>query len=290
VGKVKKPPFGGIRRLTTFMAARERHRVAKISGRAVDKPDPIISQYRFCNVRRNDDRVTKWIFENYLEPWRADPELWFALTVARLFNNEDTLEDIREFVLPFRAGPMRRRLLRRAALGKKNFNAAYIVSTNGHAMNKVDYIIDHVLLPAWAERRSVSEVVGAADDLEEVHKTLLALNGLASFMAAQVVADLKYAAPERWSDFHDFVASGPGSRRGLNRVYGRDKDAPIAEETFRAELAAVSASVHAVLSKWEPITAQDLQNCLCEFDKWCRVFFEEGARPKQLYKPKENVK
>jgi hypothetical protein len=31
--------------------------------------------------------------------------------------------------------------------------------------------------------------------------------------------------------------------------------------------------------------AQDIQNCLCEFDKYERVRLGEGT-PKQLYKPK----
>ena len=123
-----------VKRFVKFICARERHRTAKLAGRMVDRPDPIISKYRFCNVRRNDDRVTKWIHEHYLDPWRDDPELWFMLAVARLFNNEDTLAEIRYEVLPYDPIAMGRQLRLRAKAGQKNFNAAYIVSTNGRAM------------------------------------------------------------------------------------------------------------------------------------------------------------
>jgi hypothetical protein len=114
----------------------------------------------------------------------------------------------------------------------------------------------------------------------------MTLNGLASFMAAQVVADLKYArGPKKWADFHTFAASGPGSKRGLNRVLGRDKDAPMPEAEFRRVLAMLRLAVSARLASWEPITAQDIQNCLCEYDKYERARTGEG-RPKQLYKPR----
>lgn len=268
-----------------FICARERHRVAKEAGRVVDRPDPIISQYRFCNVRRNDDRVTKWIFDNYLARWRDDPDLWFALAVARLFNNEDTLEALMTCgdVLPFRPQVMRKRLHNRAVAGHKNFNAAYIVSTNGRSMDKVDYVIDCVLVPMWAARKRVRRDIDVGQ-LANVHPVLSGFQGMGSFMAAQIIADLKYAHPRKWEDFHTFAASGPGSRRGLNRVLGRAVDASWKEMEFRETLLALRDKVNARLT-WEPITAHDIQNCLCEYDKYERARLGEG-RPKQLYKPK----
>jgi hypothetical protein len=42
------------------------------------------------------------------------------------------------------------------------------------------------------------------------------MNGLGSFMVAQVVADVKYAQLKNARDWATFVAPGPGSKRGLN--------------------------------------------------------------------------
>lgn len=265
-----------------FIGARERHRVAKVAGRAVDRPDPIISQYRFCNVRRNDDRVTKWIFAHYLEKWRTSENLWFALMVARLFNNELTLADIADSVIPFKPEVMRKKLHKRRDDGHKNFNAAYIVSTNGRAMDKVDYVIDCVLTPAWEDRKRMAKLMQVGQ-LANVHIALSGLQGLGSFMAAQIVADLKYAFPAQWVDFHTFAASGPGSKRGLNRVLGRDIKTPWNEMEFRETLNHLRDRVNSKLT-WEPITAHDIQNCLCEYDKYERARLGEG-RPKQLYTP-----
>lgn len=262
--------------LTAFIEARERHRTGK------GKRDPIIEKYRFCNVRRNDDRVTRWVHEHYLERWRDHRELWFALMVARLFNNPDTLGQIAGSVLPFKPGLMHTKLENRKALGFKVFNAAYIVSTNGIAQDKIEYLMERVLGPAWERRKQISSMMDVGQ-LGNVHIELCHLQGMGSFMAAQVIADLKYAHPAKWVDFHTFAASGPGSRRGLNRVLNLPVKSPWKEQAFRDTLHILRDRVNKRL-KMEPLTAQDLQNCLCEFDKYERARTGEGT-PKQLYSP-----
>lgn len=269
-----------------FIEARERHR--KWREGITKKPkaawiDPIISAYRFCNVRRNDDRVTKWIFNNILFPAAHHEHLWFALVVARLFNLEDSLGDLMRAncILPFKPEKMREVLHKRRNGGLKNFNGAYIVSTNGRAMDKVDYVIDVVLKPLWEKRAKLRPKI-MVGQLANAHLALVGEQGLGSFMAAQVLADLKYAPDGHvWEDFDTFAASGPGSKRGLNRVMGFAPDTPFRESIFRDRLATLRDRVNARL-KMEALTAQDIQNCLCEFDKYERARRGEG-RPKQGY-------
>jgi hypothetical protein len=179
---------------------------------------------------------------------------------------------------------MRKFLKQRAAAGKKNFNAAYIVSTNGMSMNKIDYVLDVVLIPMWKKRADLIGRMAKMDTMEEIHALLVSWHGLGSFMAAQVLADIKYTIQHNWTDFHTFAASGPGSRRGLNRVLGLPIDSPWREEIFRDTLRLLRDKVNVRLTM-EPLTAQDLQNCLCEFDKYERIRLGEG-RPKQRYTPR----
>lgn len=278
---------------TNFIKAREAHRVAKERGWSAVKgggrqgsrlPDPIISEYRFCNVRRNDDRVTKYVMRRIVQPWADEPFLWFAIVVARMFNNEMTLEEIMPYILPFKPERMRAVLHKRAGAKLRNFNAAYIVSTAGKKMDKVDYVIDCVLCPMWAKRKQITKDIDVGQ-LGNVHIRLLQENGIASFMGAQIVADLKYAHPDRWEDFNTFVASGPGSQRGLNRVMGNPVNMGWNELFFRKTLLELRDAANARLSM-EPLTAQDIQNCLCEFDKYERAKTGDG-RPKQKYVPAE---
>ena len=82
--------------------------------------------------------------------------------------------------------------------------------------------------------------------------------------------------------------SGPGSRRGLNRIIGRDKNARWKEEDWyeaHVDLGFKCAPIFkaAGLPK---ISGQDLNSCECEWDKYQRVKLGEG-RPRQLYKHKD---
>lgn len=278
--------------LATFIKAREDARIVKAQGIGwkTKRLDPIIAKYRFCNVIRADDRVTKFIFL-WAEKWTSHEDLWFAFVVARLFNLPETLCDVASSTMPFKPERMRSAAKLRRAEGFNVFNAAYIVSTNGIAMDKIDYVIDRVLTPLWLNRKRYRPKPGGT--LNDFHAKLIEAQGIGSFMAAQVVADLKYVGPWKSSDnqprdWFTFAASGPGSRRGLNRVMDRPINTTWQEGMWRA---ALSLLHKAILPKLPAsisfrLTAQDLQNCLCEFDKYERARLGEGT-PKQLYTPHE---
>jgi hypothetical protein len=269
-----------VRDLLKFITARESIRVKKANG--YPRPwtkDPILHKYRFCNIHREDDYVTMWLRTNWYLHLEDDPDVWFAAVVARLFNQPAALYDIMPYVLPWKPEKVCAILHRRRLEGKKNFNAAYIVSTNGVAMDKVDYIIARVLGPLWAARKKLRPFPGRT--LAEQHILLTQFDGLGSFIAAQIIADLKYMPPlDKAKDWHTFASSGPGSRRGLNRVCGRAVNESWTEDKWRAALTALQEKIKPL-----EMHAQDLQNCLCEFDKYERVRLGEGE-PKQIYREK----
>src|SRR6478609_6557557 len=140
-----------VKDLARFIIAREIIRGAKESGK--QRPwtlDPILGKYRFCNVRREDDRVTRWLRKNWYPRFANNPDVWFAAVVARLLNLPESLTDVAEYTLPFKPKPFTAMLHGRKVQKLKNFNPAYIVSTNGVAMDKVDYLVARVLGPLWA--------------------------------------------------------------------------------------------------------------------------------------------
>ena len=169
------------------------------------------------------------------------------------------------------------------ALGKKAFSGAYIVSTNGHAMDKAEYLDKYVLKPLWDNRAAIRPTEG--DHLEDFFNRLNKYNGMGSFMAGQVIADAKYAgclfnAPDWWV----WAASGPGSRRGLNRVASRPVDASWPSGTWHKTLSELKIQIDHFVNAagWPELHAQDLQNCLCEFDKYERTRLGEG-KPRSGY-------
>jgi len=141
-----------------------------------------------------------------------------------------------------------------------------------------------VLTPLWHDRKMLRPKPHVT--LEIYHALLMHYDGLGSFIAAQVIGDLKYiSGPLRdTDDWNAFAASGPGSKRGLNRVLGRAPDTPWREMDWRMVLEELADK--ASIKKFK-LHNQDLQNCLCEFDKYERARLGEGT-PKQIYKENES--
>lgn len=270
-------------RLLDFV--RERHRV--YTRKAAGKPwpwtaDPILQQYRFCNVYRNLDKESALIQSMWLAPHIDDKDAWFAMVVARLVNWWPTLEAV-GYPVPWRPARFVAALDARKTAGQKVFTGAYMVRADPHATgSKAAYLAESVLSPLWVARSEVRPKSG--DTLDAFHTRLTGYRDMGSFMAAQVVADVKYgsshlaAAP----DFNTWAASGPGSRRGLNRVLGLAVDQPWAEPIWRETFTALHKRVTPQLTAMPYITGQDLQNCLCEFDKYERVRLGQG-RPRSKY-------
>lgn len=267
----------------SFVQERYSVYVNRYSGGA--KPwteDKILQQYRFCNVYRELDTVTKWIRDNWRQPNKKDPDLFFAMVIARLVNWPETLSEF-GYPVPFNKTKFVTFLNDRKKHGEKVFSGAYIVSTNGVKENKASYLASKVLWPLWVRRESLRPA--SYDSLQTYHAKLSNFNGLGSFLAAQVIADLKYVAPLCYAeDWWSFAASGPGSRRGMNRVVRRPTESPWNEQVWKRHLDDLAKCVEilAKKTKMPPLHNQDIQNCLCEFDKYERTRLGEG-RPRSTY-------
>ena len=275
---------------------KERESIRLKKERGEPKPwsdDPIFQAYRFCNVEREKDTVSIWIKEHWIDPYRDHPNLWFAMIVARLFNWPPTLAVI-DFpsnnFLTLKSTWRNQLKQLRDDLGAKVFTGAYLVSTNGVSMDKIDYILDRVLTPIWEKGRTpytisfMGEGRGWEKDqesLEDYWTLLRQFDGLGSFMAGQVVADLKYSPLlENAPDWLTWAPLGPGSIRGLNRYHGRPVDKALRQDQGLLEIREQQGLIESQLGWLLP--AHNIQNCNCEFDKYLRVKNGEG-RPRSTY-------
>jgi len=273
-------------RLLAF--AEERHRIYLRRAEGGPGPwteDPILRKFRFCNIYRELDTVTDWLRREWREPHSDDPDLWHALVVARHMNNIPLLSALGGPVLPWDPERYESVCATQQARGGQVFGAAYMIGTR-HTGSKADYLSRMVFTPLWEARERLRPLPG--DTLTGFHMSLGLFYGLASFMSAQVVADLKYAegSPLRTAaDWHSFCASGPGSRKGLNRLLGRPPRTPMREDDFRLRVTELRELMLPRFRElgWEEPHAQDVQNMLCEADKYIRAQTGEG-RPKQLFR------
>lgn len=262
-------------RLLYWVREREQVRLKKEAG--LPKPwsdDPVFQTTYFCNVNRENDRVTKWI-RNFYSPRFIHPLFVHNIILSRFLNWPDTLEQIG--YLEFWDPSYVKFALNNIKARGKVWGNAYVVTTHGIPMDKIDYLCDRVM-PSIAGNLSPTLDV---HNCEHCSWQLKTIEGISTFMAGQVVADLKNTVGHPLTtamDWWTFALPGPGSRRGMDWLCGEK----ISEREWHVQLASLQDKLYT--DGWH-LCRQDIQNCLCEYDKWERVTNGTG-RSKRGYNGK----
>jgi hypothetical protein len=277
-----------VERLVGYIVERYCAQLAKEAGEPWSSwtADPVIRSVFLCCVRREDDRTTRWLAKNWRAPHQDDPDVWHAMLVARFINLPAMLDAV-GVALPWDNGDhLWQTYVYRRDRDLPVWGAAYVIPaiSSEPGRNKMRALIADVFNPLWEARDRVRPRPG--DRLQDFADRLGAFRGMGSFFVGQVLADTKYCEPLRNApDWWDFALSGPGSRRGLNRVLGHHPDAPWAEQNW---LYALRRLRDLVMPRLVDIgigrlCLQDLQNNLCEFSKFETVRL--GGRAKRHYRP-----
>lgn len=269
-----------LEKLVYWISEREKIRRLRESGTLAPwTGDKILQGVRFCNVRRMDDKVSKWLLDNWYPKnviGYSQATVLAAAGLARLINWPDSLEgmintrqghftkwDYEKAKTYFQA---------RKAAGDKVFTGVYIINAAGGG-SKVDIVLRQVnTLYLHPELMDISS-------MESTHSKLQAVPGIGSFIAGQIVADLRHAWPGPWSDRHTWAPLGPGSRRGMGWLHGWDgvaKLAPVRQSDFELFLADLVMQLRGFdefidVMKDRKLEMHDVQNCLCEYDKFMRL-------------------
>ena len=280
-------------RFTDFIQAREQLRLRKDRDQHPWTEDPILGKFRFCNVRRRDDRVSRWIREAVIAPFKKAIHIGPWLALARHVNWPPTLRMILdngytpESALDWSA--VGRLLDLRSEQGIKTWTGAYMVRAERTPDGKKGKYVCETVLQGMFENGDKMSALGIAiaeGKRQAVHSVLMSGYGWGSFMAGQVVDDWTWTYLLRdASDHYTWAPQGPGSVRGLKRLKDRPLNARYSEEEWLGELRHARAGIIGNLGqKFSDLTLMDVQNCLCEYDKYERVRLGEG-RPRSIYKP-----
>jgi hypothetical protein len=262
--------------------------------------DPILLKYRFCNIHREDDTVTRWVRQNitFNEYGAA---LVGAMIIARWFNRVETLKIIHGakdqddlFTLWATQNGMRdwkEQMLSRLMGVKPVVTAAYMIPTPRGVGNKLQGLIccmENILPDAESlQQRFINNAV----TLQEATLTLQSYPYLGPFLAYEMVTDLRHTPVLTGaSDIMTWANPGPGAARGLSRVMGQDVNfynrysATDVAEMMKGmqELLACSQIEEFWPQNWKPWEMREVEHTLCEFDKYERVRLGEGE-PKQRY-------
>lgn len=246
---------------TFFYWIKERERIRIVRAAGGPKPwtkDPILQTTHFCNVRREHDRVTKEIREVMVgQPVNMLPAFY---TAARMFNKASTAR------LVVNNWPNFIPAVKQARERGPIFHTAYVVSTCGRSMDKVDYC-------AWVIF-NVSKLKIDREWCGEAFNQLRTVDGLGSFMAGQIIADLKN---DRYLtgafDWEHWSCMGPGSKKGLEYIF----EVPINEGNYLRYMVELTELMPDDIFNMH-LHMQDLQNCLCEFSKYWRIKNNMGGR------------
>jgi alpha-glutamyl/putrescinyl thymine pyrophosphorylase clade 1 len=264
--------------------AAERHAVfeRRLTNRSSPwTTDPIIARYRFCNSFRAADRVTQELVAvAYADPTHTAEDIFLRTVCFRLFSRPETWRLIETEAGPltaanFDAELIGERLEVARADGVRLYTGAFILAAGpayGHHRKHRNHL---ALLEAMIAAELPAQVA-AASSLREVYELLLAWPLIGPFMAYQLAIDLNYTALINF-DEDDFTVPGPGALRGLAKVFadlgGLDPAEAIHwlleyQDRVEAELGIVQPRLFG-----RPLHAIDIQNLLCEVDKYARVAF-----------------
>ena len=274
-----------------FVYEREQIRLQREQGYPAPwTDDPILAKYKFCNVKRKDDRVSRWLLDFYYPKEPTTDDVWFQAAIARLINWPPSLNCLlASGVVPARAEDFDPKefayVLDLLMASGKVYGSAYMLYPGRETgVKKSQFTAERILLPLAESAEKVRYAV-ESNLVERVVQAVSSSFGMSTFMAGQVAADLTYLPGQldQAMDRYKYAPIGPGSQRGLNWILGHPLTHAWKQDAFNWELMVLLDALYEKYG-WDDLTLHDVQNCCCEFDKYCRVITDTG-RPRHDYKP-----
>lgn len=269
-----------------FMQERQRMYLRKQRGLRVLTQDPVLAHFSFTNVYREQDKTTVWLAEHVRNPQGYNIDyLLYVIPLYRWFNRIDVMEQIatghdnRQFPWTVHDLNMLEHRLRAWRPKGPWTTGAYIINTPA-GMDKLAGVI-YQAKALYADRNRIVRIFRDEDmTLEKATALYSEYEGLSGFMSYEIVTDLRHTSwLGRASDIMTWANPGPGCRRGLNRVFGRDVRMPVQEPVEEMQFLLQSN----LTPLW--LEMRDIEHTLCEFDKYSRAHLGEG-RPRTIFRRK----
>lgn len=234
--------------------------------------DPIFQQFKFCNVHREDDYVTKWFAHHWRSERYWDEKNFIpAIMLGRTINWPNSLEAIG---FPHEWNPVRiKGILDDLQKMGKVYTGAYMITAGPAGVSKNEWVLRN------AETYFGNPPEVTCCSIQQTWETIInnKYPCVGPFIAGQIVADLKHTGHlDHAKDWYTWAPVGPGSTRGLNRLYDRPLNTSLRQDHALKEMLEVKSALGV------SFCLQDVQNCLCELDKYMRVKLGQG-KPRASY-------
>lgn len=271
-------------RYTYWIEERERIRYLKedLKQEPPWTEDPILKEFKFCQVFREDDRTTRWFRTHMREPLRNSPEVFMATIAFRFFNLIETGRTLLDNNLHIEWD--RPKAIEEIKKNPKWITGAYIVKSPNR-MDKVTGVTECVS-HLWDDRENIIKQLESFTTLEEAWRFLMQYPYIGPFVSYEMVTDLRHTyLLENATDICSWGNPGPGAMRGLNRLTGRPLEFCKRSWDWHSEMLDLYdwCSQKLDLSKLNyPFEMREVEGGLCEFDKYSRILKGQG-RTRSVY-------
>lgn len=257
----------------------ERHRIYLKKTEGLPKPwtkDPVLMDFKFCNVFRQLDTGTIWLTENFVKPHKdAGPLLFFNIAWYRIFNWTGTGEFL-GWQESWETDYQTKRLQDRMDMGIQVFTSAHM--TAGKAGESKVYTHCKAIGDIWDRKNHLHMEIKWTGYIEEAVKLLDEIPCIGGFLAYEIATDLRHTPIlEHAKDKNTWTNFGPGSTRGIERIFGpQTKMGRLMKAVELLEMQDQYLEEHV-----PEMELRDIEHSLCEVDKYLRVKLGEGQMRKR---------
>lgn len=251
----------------------------RYSGKAQPYTDDVVMQeYKFCNAYRVLDRVSQYLLSAVIYNGKNYnyKDMTFRIILFRLFNLPSTWDSlVKEYgditLNKFDFNKFSKFLHNIKQKGSI-YNNAYISCANKAYGYDAKHDNHLALLNKMFVQDKLHDKLQQCTTFEQAFTLIKSYPLIGNFMAYQLTTDLNYSDFYNW-DNNSFTVVGPGSKRGINKVFGKVKDyEKVIFQTHANQQADLQRfGLNFKYLKNHKLETIDIQNLFCEFDKYCRV-------------------
>lgn len=279
-----------------FASERQRAFEMRVSGELGPwTDDPILQEYKFCNVFRAADRVSQYLISNVAysaEPCSPDDRV-FQIVAFRTFSRIETWEALRDALgrsptlVDLESGAFGDALTHLRGGGGPIYTGAFILCATDAYGQGVKHLNHVELFRDMFLHRDLAGDVQRAESLREVYDLLHQFPLMGDFMSYQTAIDLNYSEFLNFSE-SEFTKPGPGALRGIKKCFislGDYTPSDIIQwmvEHQEQEFERLGLPFNGLWGR--RLQAIDCQGLFCETDKYCRVALPEISSARKRIK------
>ena len=257
--------------------------------------DPILQQFKFCNVYRAADRVSQYMIREvcYHEESCTPEDRLFQIVAFRTFSKVETWRTVRARLGHYPTlddladGSFSVALDHARTTNGGLYTGAFILCATdayGRGLKHLNHVelFRHMFLA-----NSLGARLLEAPSLRDVYELLHDYPLMGDFMSYQTTIDLNYSGIVNFSE-NEFTQAGPGALRGIKKCFsdlGALKPADVIRwmvDNQDAEFTRLGLPFGGLWGR--PLHAIDCQGLFCETDKYCREAVPELASARKRIK------